>query len=610
MAFLNEYEKLHIVGKGSYATIWKVRHLKLGYVRAIKVSNEMVDDENDHAYQSFLNECKVLLKIGNGAHPNIVHIYQPRLIENRAIVEMDYIDGETFNEYLAHKQFLPMDEVARFTDDVVRALAYCHHDIYKYLMDPNVDNLRSDPDNGRRYIIDEETKQRLVEKYSVVHNDLHSNNIMRRNYDGGYVLLDFGLAIQNGRAVKSSSRRGGALEYMSPEKFDDSSTISTQSDVYSLGVMLYEALAGRVPFPLDQKAYESNPTAAGYDIMRAHKEAVAPSIELLRREAFEKTHPGQTYTKDFPDWLETVIRRCLEKNPAQRYANAKELYNDIKKLRAENPDSDKAELHRLAQENSGLASQIDALAAENKRLSADVQNARQQLEQQKVASEMEQQNNNLRTANQQLDSELEAVRQNLDMAQNEISRLKADNEELKNRPPQEKIVEKVVEKPVEKVVEKIVEKPVEKVVYKGRKRAGWIVAAILFFLTTIAAVAVMGYFINLYQDLDWQLQQAPNSEELDSLRQKVSYLESQNGLANDNSDEINRLNQQIADLQQTVNEKDATIANLKRNSGNSSSYAPSREYMDKLNEKLQRLQSEINAKDAQILRLTNALNNQ
>ncbi|MBP5758619.1 MAG: hypothetical protein J6W45_04385, partial [Bacteroidales bacterium] len=77
MPFLQEYEKLQMIGKGSFATIWKVRHEKLGYIRAVKVSNELVDDENDPAYRSFLNECKVLLKIGNGSHPNIVHIYQP-----------------------------------------------------------------------------------------------------------------------------------------------------------------------------------------------------------------------------------------------------------------------------------------------------------------------------------------------------------------------------------------------------------------------------------------------------------------------------------------------------------------------------------------------------
>ena len=331
---MQEYEKLQMIGKGSFATIWKVRHEKLGYIRAVKVSNELVDDENDPAYRSFLNECKVLLKIGNGSHPNIVHIYQPRLIDNRAVVEMDYVEGETMEKYLSRVKFVTIDEFYRFFDEIVGALAYCHHDIYRFLMDPNVDDLVTDPNDGQKYLIDEATERRLVEKYSVTHNDIHSNNVMRRSYDGNFILLDFGLSIQDGKAVKSSSRRGGALEYMSPEKFDDSGVITTQSDIYSLGVLLYEVLAGRVPFQMDPTRYSSNPTAAGYEIMTAHKEALPPPIEPLRREAFEKVHPGETYVKDYPDWLEDMILKCLEKNPANRYADAKVLLDEYKAKKA------------------------------------------------------------------------------------------------------------------------------------------------------------------------------------------------------------------------------------------------------------------------------------
>ena len=333
MAFLNEYEKIKLIGKGSFATIWKVRHINFGYVRAIKVSNEMVEDENDPAYQSFMNECKVLLQIGNGSHPNIVHIYQPRLVDNRAVVEMDYVEGETIDKYLARVKFISIDEFHRFFEEIVGALAYCHHDIFRFLMDPNVDDLVTDPNDGQKYIIDEATERRLVAKYGVTHNDIHSNNVMRRSYDGNFILLDFGLAIQDGKAVKSSSRRGGALEYMSPEKFEDSSVIAPQSDIYSLGVLLYEMLAGRVPFQMDPARFSSNPTVASYEMMNAHKTAIPPAIEPLRREAFEAANPGQTYVKDYPDWLEDLILRCLEKNPAERFADAKALLDAYKELK-------------------------------------------------------------------------------------------------------------------------------------------------------------------------------------------------------------------------------------------------------------------------------------
>ena len=328
MASINdEYEKLQIIGQGAFATIWKVRHRKYGYIRTLKILNTPVADENDHAYQQFLKECTVLLNIGNGSNNNIVHIYQPRLIDNRAVVEMDYIAGETLDQYLKRVRFMPIDEVMRFIGDIGGALAYCHHDIYKFMMNPNEDDLVNDPNNGQRYIIDEATKRRLVKKYAVTHNDLHSNNVMRRENDGSYVLLDFGLAIQNGKAVKSSALRGGALEYMSPEKFEDNSVITTQSDIYSFGILMYEALAGRVPFVLGQDASFSGQTL----LYRQHKTAIPPSIEALRREAFEAANPGQAYKKDYPNWLEDMILKCLAKNPADRYADAKELMNEFKK---------------------------------------------------------------------------------------------------------------------------------------------------------------------------------------------------------------------------------------------------------------------------------------
>ena len=91
--FLKEYTLLGELGSGGFAKVYKVRHNELGYIRAIRVLNEPVADENSRAYQKFLRECRVLLRLGNGNHKNIVHIYQPRLLENHALVEMDYIDG-------------------------------------------------------------------------------------------------------------------------------------------------------------------------------------------------------------------------------------------------------------------------------------------------------------------------------------------------------------------------------------------------------------------------------------------------------------------------------------------------------------------------------------
>lgn len=327
--FLQEYEKIRMIGKGAFASVFKVRHAKLGYVRALKVCDSFIEDENDRAWQTFLSECKVLLRIGNGSHPNIVKIFQPRLIDNHAVVEMDCVEGDPLHSYIKQNQFVPIEEFYRFAKQIISALAYCHVDVYKFLMNPVDDKLEIDPNDGRKYIVSPEKEKELIKKYGVVHNDLHSGNIIRKDYDGQYILLDFGLAIQDSHCVKSSSRFDGAIEYCSPEKLENG-TISTQSDVYALGILLYEMLTGRVPFPYSN-GDGSTPESARSRVYLQHLQDTPPSIFELRKQAFEATHLGEIYTQDYSDQLEAIIMKCLAKKPEERFKNAKKLYNAFEK---------------------------------------------------------------------------------------------------------------------------------------------------------------------------------------------------------------------------------------------------------------------------------------
>lgn len=325
MAFLEEYTLLDELGQGGYATVYKVRHNNLGYIRAIRVLNAIIaHGETDKTYQKFLEECRLLLRLGNGNHPNIVHIYQPLLKAQRAIVEMDFVDGKDLYHYLEEKHsFVEIKDVLRLLSDIGSALAYCHEDIYKFCMDKDEDGLQDDPNDGRRVLLDNKTKQRLINKYRVIHNDIHSGNIIRRE-DGSYVLLDFGLAIEGDSVVRSSRRKNGAPEFKAPEKWDNDSILTTQSDIYSFGVVLYEYLAGRVPFLFDKK--NSNPVEAEYLLGKAHKEQQPASIFELRKAAFEHSHPGEIYEKDYPEWLEILVMKCLSKSTKDRFKNGKELY--------------------------------------------------------------------------------------------------------------------------------------------------------------------------------------------------------------------------------------------------------------------------------------------
>lgn len=430
MSFLKEYTLLGELGKGGFAKVYKVRHNELGYIRAIRVLNESIADEHVKTYQKFLHECKVLLRLGNGNHRNIVHIYQPRLLDNHALVEMDYVDGQDITHYLKENgNFLPIEEVLRMVEEMSNALAYCHEDIYQFCMDPDEDDLQNDPVDGSKWLIDEDTKKKLIEKYKVIHNDIHSGNIMRRK-DGSFVLLDFGLAIEGDEVVKSSSRHeNGAPEYMPPEKWDNEAILTEQSDIYSMGVVMYEYLAGRVPF-----VCEGNSFNARKKLYEEIKNSTSlPSIFNLRKTYFEEKNTGKTYQKDYPDWLETAILKCLEKDPTRRFSNGKDLFVFISKhlqadvITKETVQKLTDEIDSLKDERQNAVSQIAALTQKNSELAKladslaeDLEQTRKEIEKQKGFQE------------ERLNRELGVLQDRIKQKDTEIQSLQDDVRGLEN----------------------------------------------------------------------------------------------------------------------------------------------------------------------------------
>ena len=431
MSFLKEYTILGELGKGGFAKVYKVRHNELGYIRAIRVLNEPIADENSKTYQKFLHECKVLLRLGNGNHRNIVHIYQPRLLDNHALVEMDYVDGQDITHYLKDNgNYLPIEEVMRMVEEMSNALAYCHEDIYQFCMDPDEDDLQNDPIDGSKWLIDANTRARLIEKYKVIHNDIHSGNIMRRK-DGSFVLLDFGLAIEGDEVVKSSSRHeNGAPEYMPPEKWDNDTILTEQSDIYSFGVVMYEYLAGRVPFVCEgnsfnarKKLYEKIKNSTGL-----------PSIGDLRKSFFEEKHKGETYKKDYPEWLETAILKCLEKDPAKRFRNGKELHDYITK-HVQDETITKESIQNLSDENAALKEekqqaimQVSDLTKKNMDLAALVSSMQYDLD--KARKDLENSNTQ---SDEKLARELKALQEKIKQKDADINSLQSDVMELERQ---------------------------------------------------------------------------------------------------------------------------------------------------------------------------------
>ena len=414
MAFLQEYTMLEELGKGGFATVYKVRHDELGYIRAVRVLNETIVDSSSKTYQKFLRECKTLLSLGNGNHPNIVHIYQPRLLENKALVEMDFVDGTDLSNYLKHENnFVPVEDVIRMATQMSSALAYCHEDIFRFCMDRDLDDLQDDPNDGSKVLLDESTCERLINKYKVIHNDIHSGNIMRRE-DGNFVLLDFGLAIRGTEVTRSSRHTNGAPEFKAPEKWDDDSILTEESDIYSFGIVLFQYLAGRVPF-LYNKNISSH--KAEYELGEAHQKAPIPSVEAFRKESFEQKFKGQVYKKDFPQWLEDMIIKCLQKRPEDRFRNGKELNDFI----IEHVNKSKSVPEDLAKE-------LEKLKAENKKLSNELSNLQETILNQdsslndyrKELGQTEHSLHNQEKINAELSQELENLKKERDILKKDL----------------------------------------------------------------------------------------------------------------------------------------------------------------------------------------------
>lgn len=311
---------------GAFGVVYFVRHKELKYTRAIKTLRVSNSDKSEEFQRKtkhdFIEECKKLMRLGNGSNPNIVKIHKCKIDNEPYFIEMDYVQGEKFSIY-ANSNFLPLGEVYHFISNIAGALAYCHN--YK----------------------DEEGNLK-----SVIHNDLHSDNIIRREDNDEYILLDFGLSMENGEIIRSSKVSTGWCEFMPPERCDielrkkGSAYINKPAtpawDVYSLGCLIFMALTGRAPFAYDVIKNEDGVIQPDQEILTRHTKVDIykpwEKINELRKMHFEKVHPNEEYQEDFdcPEWLIRMIRKCMSlkteiNDPERRYLNAQEFLDDFEK---------------------------------------------------------------------------------------------------------------------------------------------------------------------------------------------------------------------------------------------------------------------------------------
>lgn len=267
----DRYEIVSKIGAGGMSDVYKAKDHILGRFVAIKVlRNEFSED------RSFVAKFRTEAQSAAGLeHPNIVNIYDVGSEEGLYYIVMEYVEGITLKTYIEKKGQLSFKESVSIAIQVARGIEAAHN------------------------------KQ-------ITHRDIKPQNIIIST-EGKVKVTDFGIA----RAASSntiSSDVMGSVHYSSPEQARNG-FVDGRSDIYSLGIVMYEMVTGRVPFDGDT--------------------TVAVAIQHLQEEMV----PPSNYAPNLPISMEKIILKCTQKNPDRRYQTIEELLNDLRRALV-NPDED------------------------------------------------------------------------------------------------------------------------------------------------------------------------------------------------------------------------------------------------------------------------------
>lgn len=267
----NAFQIIELLGEGGMASVYKARHIALNRICAIKfLAPSLVSNEN---FQRFREEALISAALN---HKSICHIYDMG-IHNGLLpyYAMDYIDGGNLEEVISFNGPISVGATLEIFLEICHGLVYAH-------------------------------------RKGVIHKDLKPANFMLFYGEGdsiGVKILDFGISeLAQQKRSKFQEEVVGSAAYMSPEQFGNS-RIDKRTDIYSLGVSMFQTLTGATPF-------EGNSLE---DFERAHKTITAPSLQ-------EKTDQA------FPSAIEAIVAKCLEKDPDRRYQSASELAIDLQRV--------------------------------------------------------------------------------------------------------------------------------------------------------------------------------------------------------------------------------------------------------------------------------------
>ena len=266
------YELQEIIGIGGMAVVYKAYDCIEDRIVAVKILKEEFIS-NEEFITRFKNESKAIAVLN---HPNIVKVYDVSFGDLIQYIVMEYVDGITLKQYISKQGSLRWKDAVYLTIQVLRALQHAH-------------------DKG------------------IVHRDVKPQNIMLLA-DGTIKVADFGIARFARSEHKTMTDKAiGSVHYISPEQARGEAA-DEKADIYSVGVMLYEMLTGRLPFEAD--------SAVSVAIMQLQKEPVLP----------------RDINDTIPVGLEQITMHAMQKDVSKRYKSAAEMLRDLEEFRR-SPDT-------------------------------------------------------------------------------------------------------------------------------------------------------------------------------------------------------------------------------------------------------------------------------
>ena len=269
------YEIVKSIGEGGMANVYLANDKILDRKVAIKVlRGDLANDEK--FIRRFQREAQ---SVANLSHPNIVEVYDVEEEEGQHYIVMEYIEGKTLKQLLQKRGSLTLSEVIDIMLQLTDGLAHAH-DAY------------------------------------IIHRDIKPQNIMIQD-DGLVKITDFGIAMAlNATQLTQTNSVMGSVHYLPPEQANGKSS-TIKSDIYSLGILMYELITGSVPFKGDN------------------------AVEIALKHLKEKIPSIRRQNPTIPQSVENIVLRATAKNPKNRYDSVKDMNKDLKECLNEDKKNEK-----------------------------------------------------------------------------------------------------------------------------------------------------------------------------------------------------------------------------------------------------------------------------